>query len=396
MSSGLYKFLLLLIGAVACLWLALPDFAVVDEQFHLEQIKRLANGDPTHLPNITTFIYLHQLYAWLGQWLPISDLLDYRLISAMFAGLWVLLLIRVVSAGNILFDWKLAGQLLFLPVIFPYLPLVYTDLPALSCLLLCAWLMYQKRFITGALTGALATWVRQPSLIWLGLLTLWAGYRCYTQQTDAFRAVKVMLPGVVVMLLFAGFFVFNDSVALGDKSHHRVSLNLTNGYFMLLMAAVIFMPLVVRQSNETWRLFITCRWLWLVFLAGMPLYLYTFEVSHPFNGTQLNMFLRNLTLNTLVTHWGWLLISYVLLFFCTLALISCPMRRPEFRALWLALPMSVVMMPLVEQRYYMMGFVLWLLCRQRFTDTVEGVLLLWMALISTSLYWGISQRWFYF
>ena len=53
-------------------------------------------------------------------------------------------------------------------------------------------------------------------------------------------------------------------------------------------------------------------------------------------------------------------------------------------------------MPLVEQRYYMLGMALWLLCRERGDERIEWLQLLWLMLISLTLYWGIGQRWFYF
>lgn len=396
MLSGLIKFGLLLIFSVVFMWLALPEFAVVDEMFHLDQITRLAAGDSHHLPNITTFIYLHQLYAWLGQWLPVSDPLNYRMISALFAGLFALVVILLVRDHEGTFDWKLAAQMWFLPVVFPYLPLVYTDIPALLLLLLCAWLMNHRHHTAAALAGALATWVRQPSLIWLGLLTLYAGYREWSTGKRVFKSLAVMLPGGLVMAAFALFFLLNDSVALGDKSHHKISLNLTNVYFMLLVAGVVFLPLVMAQSQQVWQIMRHNAWLWVCLLAGLPLYWLTFEVSHPFNAEQLNVFIRNLTLNTLHNNLVLLCVSYLFVFFSTLALFLWPMRQAGYRWLWLAMPLAVVVMPLVEQRYYMLGLALWLWCRARGSDRIEWLQLLWLMTISCALYWGIGQRWFYF
>jgi alpha-1,2-glucosyltransferase len=378
------------------MWLALPDFAVVDEIFHLDQITRLAGGDPTHLPNITTFIYLHHVYAWLGQWLSFGEPLDYRLISALIAGILALAVILVVPDLKGEFDWKLAAQLWFLPVVYPYLPLVYTDIPALVLLLLCAWLTLRNQLNLAAATGALATWVRQPSLIWLGLLTLWAGYRRWGQDKNPLTTLWVMLPGMVVMAGFILLFLFNDSVALGDKSHHTVSINLTNVYFMLLLFAVLFLPLLISQGMRTWQFINHNRWLWLLMLAGLPVCLLTFDVSHPFNAAHLNIFIRNLTLNTLDAH-PWLLAGcYFVVFFGTLSLMLWPLRDPSFKWLWLAMPLAVVFMPLIEQRYYMLGMMLWMLCREPAGDRLEWIQLLWLMLISLTLYWGIGQRWFYF
>ena len=396
MSSASIKFLILALFAAGFLWLAAPGFAVVDEIFHLDQISRLANGDPSHLSNITTFIYLHHIYAWLGQWLPVSEPLDYRLISAALSVLLLLVMVLMVRSTNTEFDWKLAGQLVFLPVIFPYLPLVYTDIPALVCLLLCAWLMHQRQFITAALAGALATWVRQPSLIWLGLLTVWAGLREYHQHQNLMRSALVMLPAAVVMALFAVYFWLNGSVALGEKASHRVSVNPTNAYFMLMMAGVLFLPVVIREATHSWRWLISHRWLWLVLIAGMPVFLLTYAVDSPFNGPQYNMFIRNLILNTLKEQQLLLVLSYLFMAFSALTLIRSPLRNKHFRLLWLAMPLAVMFMPLIEQRYYMMGFALWLLCRQRQSDVFEGLLLLWLMSLSAIIYWGVGHGWFYY
>ena len=91
-----------------------------------------------------------------------------------------------------------------------------------------------------------------------------------------------------------------------------------------------------------------------------------------------------------------MVLSYLFLAFSTVTLIRSPLRNESYRLLWLAMPLAVVFMPLIEQRYYMMGFALWLLCRQRQSDVFEGLLLLWFIGLSVSIYWGVGQRWFYF
>lgn len=397
MSINPVKYIITIIMAMVFLWLAQPGFFVVDEVYHLDQITTLVAGQDTHLPNITTFIFLHQAYAWLGQQMNITDLFQYRWINTVFALLYAVILYWVATNQTQKNHWLLASQMFFLPVVFPYYNLVYTDIPALLLLVAAAYLVTQNKHMLAAILGALAVWVRQPSLIWLGFFALMAVYPHWvTERIKWLKALKSCWPYGLVILGFLIYFWFNKSVALGDKGHHTVSINLTNVYFMALIASLVFLPLVINRSQRAWQLFKNQPWLWFVCLIGLLVYVYTFNASHPFNDAQYNQFLRNLTLNSMIDH-GWLMtLVYVFCFFSMIALSTYPLATPANQLLYWIIPLSVLPMPLIEQRYYMVGLTLWMLWRQPARNNIELIQLLWMMAASGILYWGVANHWFYF
>jgi len=397
MNTDLIKYIILIATSLLIMLLTQADFFVVDEIFHLSQITNFVEGNDVHLPNITTFIYLHKIYAWIGQLFNVSDLYSYRWVNVFITLCFASIIYWVVYIRYKSNDWKLAAQLFFLPIVFPYYLLVYTDIPALLLLLTAAQMMSDKRHFWAATLGAAAIFIRQPSLIWLGFIALIAIYQLKIVEGRNWpHTFGKTWPYAAVILLFILYFMINKSVAMGDKSYHQISANLTNVYFMFFVAGLLFLPLVISRSKHAWDTIQNKPWLWLVFLFGLIIYLNTFSVTHTFNSPEYNQFIRNWALNTINHNLLIQTLVYTFSFYCLVSLTSIKLRTTSYNILYLALPLSVLPMPLIEQRYYMVGFTLWQLWRQRTNQTVELIQLIWMMVLSLLIFWGVSYRWFYF
>ncbi len=397
MSRASTLYTLLIISALSFLWLAQANFQVIDEVSHLDQVQSLAEGNDRHLPAITTFIYLHQAYAWVGQKLNIQDLFAYRWINLFFATLLALCIYWICLLKEDTPDWKMGAQLFFLPIAFPYYTLVYTDIIALLLLLMCAQMMNDRRFIWSALFGVLAVLIRQPSLIWVGFLALMAFQHLYwTRQKPFFTVCLNLMPYLIVGLSFAVFFAVNDSVALGDKNKHSISINISNVYFMVLVACWVFLPLIISRLFQAWNLIKNNPLWWLVFASLLPVYIMTFDVTHEYNAPAYNQFTRNFILNTMADSWVYKSIVYTISCIGVTALYTIRMRLQQHQILYLAMPLSVIPMPLIEQRYYMVGFTLWQLWRKRLDSVTETFQMLWLIAWSMIIYYAVAQHWIYF
>ena len=80
--------------------------------------------------------------------------------------------------------------------------------------------------------------------------------------------------------------------------------------------------------------------------------------------------------------------------YAVLAVATIELKRPAWNWLYPFLPLSVIAMPLIEQRYYMVGFALWQIARIPNQRSIELVQLVWFIIVSGFLYLGLSKAWF--
>ncbi len=398
-----HKICYFLLAALTLLLLFIwqPPHLIVDEFAHIKQIDEILSGRFEQLPNITTFIYFHGLYASLIELFNFSEKPDYRIIST---GVSFLLAINIYwlsvtrhQCESIYSSTQLviALQLLMLPIALPYYTLVYTDIMALMFLLMgMTCLLREKHWPAAALAG-LAVLIRQPNLVWLAFMAsmvFFSGFKLGLKHVKA--ALIKSLPYIMVSFGFIVFFIYNQGIALGDKSQHPISFNPTNVYFMALLACILFLPVLLSRAKHVWLLLRNKPWIWLLLALGLPSYYLTFEVTHIYNNEAANIFIRNWLINTINNHAQIKIASYFMAAYALLAVATIELKKPAWNWLYPFLPLSVIAMPLSEQRYYMVGFALWQIARIPNKRSIELVQLVWFIIVSGFLYLGLSKAWF--
>ncbi|MCF6300812.1 MAG: hypothetical protein L3J52_06805 [Proteobacteria bacterium] len=376
--------------------MALPNRLIVDEFVHVSQINLILNGDFGHHANITTFIYLHMLYAFLVDLLNLASNLDYRLINLVFISLLVYSIYIVNKTENNEIDLVKALQLFFLPVAFPYYPLIYTDIVALMLILFSVHHLQKQQHIIAATIACLAVLVRQPSLLWLALMATMiffgdSNYRNKFQLKNCYAAILTSAPYSIAILGFVGYFFLNKGIALGDKQAHTIQLNLTNFYFMVLVSFMVFLPLFLSRLKASYNMVKNHIWILLLVCIGLPIYIYSFEVNHPYNAASLNAFIRNLLLNSINDNLVYKIITYFLVCYSLVVVSTIKLKDKKWLWLYVFLPLSVVAMPLIEHRYYIVGLALWQIYRVRQNDRIEFIQLLWTTSLSIGLYLCVTQ-----
>jgi hypothetical protein len=281
-----------------------------------------------------------------------------------------------------------AGQLYFLPLIFPFHTLVYNDMMSLVLVLTALLFCIRKRpmLCSGVMFAALL--VRQINAA-VAVFLLAYSYTCDYGITLSLKNLREHaarwwgLWGCVVS--FIVFVVINGGhVGLDDPAHHPLVLSNLNLRFSLLCYFVLFLPwnLVQWASLENWKKLRPWHGV-VIIVAAAILSLYD-SAAHYWN---LDYFflLRNDVLWWSASSWYGHAVTWLM---CALALASLamtPLVNPSAALLYPFWFLMLLPELLVEPRYHIIPFALFLLFRKPAAKVIEVALLVWFVGISQGL-----------
>lgn len=372
---------------------------ISDEGFNVPQISAFSHGNYTVEKELTMLPVYHGVIALLLKVVGGTTLQQARLISFLGAAFGVfffyLLVQRVSSSGKYL----RTIQFVTLPILFPFHFLLYTDAWSLAFVLLSIERALAEKPTASGVSAWCAVLFRQPAIFWAGfawLLLLWRKDEDFLPPFSILR--QRLRDGWVFVLLFLSFVVFillNGGVAIGDRQHQQASLNLANVWFLLLLIFCLFAP---EQFCSARKLVHLCnrRPIILGGIGGLfTIYSFTYAIHHVYNQPGLWFFLRNRIL-----FWSTTILWLKLIAFCLIMVALCYLwykPLPE-RRMYLLYPvafLSVLFLPLIEQRYYLPAFAIFLAFRERSNPWQEWALIGIYGVASMLLSWGIARHAFF-
>jgi alpha-1,2-glucosyltransferase len=385
---------LVTIGMAAgiALSLLLPS-PVSDELFHREQIRWFMDGRWQLRPVIAMIPGYHLLVAGVGRVFgEYSDVVS-RLIT-LAGGLLLLPLAHGIVAQSRPGEAAMrTAQVFFLPLLYPFFFLIYTDTWGLVAL--CAMLLavLRGRTVLAALAGVAAIAIRQDFIIWVVFVLMILAWENETWGGRMSVAFRRGWPLVLVGVAFGGFLVWNHgAVAIGDQDKHVHPFDITNLYIFLLLAFVVFLPYHLSNGDRI-RALLRRKSVVVLVALGFALYWVTYSSHHIYN--QSPFWLHNdvlLWMNAM----DWLrAILYLPMAWAALSFASTPMPETRFAALYILGPLSVVLHPFVEPRYYLPSFLLFACWRPPIARRWEWLTLFAYVAISFYLLWGIAQGQFF-
>jgi alpha-1,2-glucosyltransferase len=375
--------------------LTVPSGPRADEVVHMPQVRRILAGSWEPDPRLTTWPTYHALVAgvmWLsgaGDLPPGWPLRAARLVSGAFGtlllGAYLLLLLRRLHRpGSAAVRWV---QLTYLPVLLPYLFLVYTDATGLLLVVAAVALAERPRPVLAPLAALGAVLVRQSNLVW-------AGYALMVQLAAELRRRRAAAgesPGGVPP---DGVRAALPSLAAHAAPYAAIAANV---YFFLFVLLVCFLPLllpalvrVLSRCRERPRL---AAALGAGIVVGFPLFAWSFEVDHPYN--QLPGSVRNALLGWFSGSWGGLVVLYAAVVLAAVALAATPLVH---RAAVALAPLGVLFLAshwLVEQRYYFVPLALWLAYREDAPRWAERLQLAYGIPLGLFTLVGFARGWFF-
>lgn len=389
-------------GALAGLLLvARLDRLLVDERWYGMQIEWFLGrryeliGGITMLPG-----YFAAMAAALS---PLGDFNDH---AARSLNLVVGLALVPFSLGLARSAWPQAAEMkaaqaFFQPLLFPFFFLVYTEAWSLAALAGMLLATFRHRFWLAALAGLAGTAMRQDFIAWvatayaLAALEGWEGRASIAALARrGWDAARQAYPLLLVLLAFAAFVAWNGAIAMGDRSVHESGINLTNLYFFLLCAWLVFLPQNLEALPRIARRLRDPR-VAIALVAAFAAYLATYSNTHPYNQEHLRFFLRNEALYWMTREPLLRAALFVPMAWTALMFLSTPLAEPRHRLLLAVAPLAIVLHPLIEQRYYLPAMFLFTVWRAPLAPRWERATLgIWIA-AGLLLLWGMCRGKFF-
>ena len=357
-----------------------------DELDHFAQIELFLRGEWRVIHTLTTIPGYEAVVAAILSLFGADSLKAARLVNAAFAliaaGAFHALRRRIWPGTETL----ATTQFLVLPILVPLYFLVYTDVFALALLLLATLATLASRhWISAALLVALV-FVRQNEVVFAGFLAALAAWPLWQERgRSALREMLIAaIPYALPVIAFLAFWAWNGSISLSKEQsalHPDLCLHAGNLFFAMLLAGVLlpfhaiagFGEFVARARAKPWLIAIPL----LVFAA----FWFGFRSDNPYNAQFPAYFIRNGLLLAIATE-PW--IRAIAASIVTIAACGLAPTRLEPRAAYWLYPVAALFLSaswLVEQRYALVPFVLFLAFREHRSRRIEwATAALWLLL----------------
>jgi alpha-1,2-glucosyltransferase len=342
-----------------------------DEVYHWPQIERFCKGDPKVDGALTTLPGYHVVSAFIGTLRDDCSRAAMRKLNGWWGLCTTFFAFLIVSA---LGSRQIASRTLsyyYLPFLFPYYFIVYTDVLALVPLLLALYLMLHRRWAVAGLVGAVSISIRQTNalvLVLLGLVALFEEDKARPFWQWAWSYLKKTWTSALGLIGFLVFVYKNDGVAMGDRTAHEAGLHFGNVAFLLALVAVSALPVNLERIWRERRALARAGFA-VALLVLYLTYIYLFRLEHPYN-THVK-FLRNNLLMWVTPNPLTKTLFFLPVAIGFAALWVTPLTRPAY---WAWVPMALVMLlpeSLIEQRYAILPISIWMLTRRDGSATAE-------------------------
>jgi len=358
----------------------------VDEKNHLGQIRRYAAGDfATTSAASGGFHTTAAIFAWLTNSASKENV---RLFAVLISVLTIFVFGSVAQAVDPQSSAMRTLQFSVFPLLFPFWFLIYTDVLALLLMLFAVRAVLRERFHAAGIAMALAITVRQTYVVWLAMLGVWTavvnsgvGLRPLARRLSSFAIAAVLFLVIVVV---------NGGVAMADRDNHPdMQLRLENLLFMLVCFFLFFFPLVVSSLPKIARL--RPSLLIGISTASMVLYFSTFRVDHPYNIVSPDFFLRNALLQAMTTSTVAGVAASLAIALALMTLMVIRLRQPIHDLIYPYAALAVLPVWLIEQRYYLPAFALFMVFRESASPAAERWQLAVSAVAALFLFTGVVR-----
>ncbi len=400
LSAELLGYLCLALALAGALLFCLQQNFRVDEPTHFDQIRRFFLGSYTLTPSLTNIPGYHALMAALSSLYGATSVPIVRTLNAAFGGILIIVFALNLRAIHGSVSLRRVTQFAFLPILFPYLFLVYTEVVSTLLVLLALLATVRQRYALAILACGLSVLVRQPNIAWLLLLPLIANIQQHGRWPgidDLKSLARRFWPALLVVAAFAAFVARNHGVALGQQDAHPSGLvpRVGNLYFLLLVYFLVFAPLVLGRLTRSLRYARDHRAPVLAVAAAFAIYLLAFENTHPYNNEREDYYLHNALLMTLAGSTLRKAVFFVPMAIAILDLIAAPGFRRQRAAILAVTALTLLPSWLIEQRYYIIPFALLMLFRDEESPWLENASVLYAIGVSAWLLYGIRTVQFF-
>ncbi len=300
--------------------------------------------------------------ALLGRVTGLESLFAMRMLS-FFSGVGsVVIFYRMASDAGASLPRTI--QFFLMPLFFVYLFLVYTDGLSLFLVLLMLYLARGNKMAWAGLAGILAMLVRQNNVIWVGMV-IWMALADQWPATGQWHKLfRKTWSLVLALLLFVAFFIVNGGAAAGDVAHHPpFVLSVGNVFVSLLYFFILFLPLHLSNFR---RIEMLCRkwYSWAALATLFAVYMWLFQNDHPYNRLVPHYFIRSALLEFVTSSRVMQALFFIPMAYAALSAAATPFQDRSQYVMYAFGVLFLIPSWLIEGRYYLIPFTLFLLYRE--------------------------------
>lgn len=294
--------------------------------------------------------------------------------------------------------WVKTLEFTFFPILFPFFPLIYTDIFSTMLVMLSFYFILERRYSASGMIAIFSIFIRQTNIVWLIFINCMMYFQEYGLRVDKkaltehARKSAVFLAGLVI---FGMFIYANHGFAVGAKDRWQFSslIHLGNVYFFLFLAFALFLPTHLANARKIGKLINRNKIIIAPVAVGFIFFLLTFVNDHPWN--QAWWFLRNyiliaFTINTVSKA----IFFPPLLIACLSFAVMKFHRKPQY-LLYPFIFVALVTLSLVEQRYYFIPFAFLILFKKSESRSAEYITIGSYIVLSIVFLVGIAAKKFF-
>lgn len=368
-----------------------------DEGVHIPQIQYFLRGEFVFYPYLAMIPGYHGLVAILLKIFSSSSITAMRIVSSLFSLAAVGFFFAIRRSQGDHNAAQSAAMLFFLPFLFPYHFLIYTDVLSLALVLAATFASLKGRHLLAAITITASILVRQNNVIWAGflpLVSLWPIIRTDLRTPSRYwrDAIQVIAPYVLPVAVFIAYWIWNGSISMSSaltSRHPDASLHAGNIYFALFLFALFFPHPMWSGAKQLLSKRRTVPWV----LAVMLLFVCFARLKGSYDNvvTPEYYFIRNHFI-AMVQH-----DLPRRLFAALVGLAACSIALTKFEhpAGVLVYPFAALYLSsswLIENRYAFIPFALWMALRKVQSQRAERYTLVGWIAVCVFLGWGIFNN----
>ena len=373
------------------------NYLYIDEILHFDQIMRFARGETGINPLIYMIPFYHLTLSLIGGIFSNYSIQFMRIFSFLLSILTIPVFYLAAYSINKNSALLKTLQFSFLPIVFPFFFLLYTDVPSLFSVLLVLLLSLRKKYLIAGIASILAILIRQNNILWVIFVNTVIyldkfGFMIKGEYLK--KHIIKSLTFIVSILIFIIFIFFNRGFGVRGGAWPLFSLiPLGNIYLFLFCLFLLTIPLQLVYLPGIITTLRKKKYLLLLIILYLPLYLMTFKITHPWNRDPF--FIRNTILLFFTSGLGTKLIFYLIIIYSLFSFLITKFERNYWRVLYLFSFIFLWFTWLIEPRYFIVTMTLFILVRKHENRYIESVIAGLFAVLSITLFMGMIQKRFF-
>lgn len=379
----------------------------VDEQHHYRQITSFLQGHYALDEKLAMLPGYHAAVALLGKLLGFGSLPAVRLVSVAAGFVAAAVFFRMCWSGpsnnrsdggerDVSTAALRTAQFYYLPILFPFTFLVYSDVGSLVPVLGMIAASLRRHHLLAGVLALVSLLYRQNNIFWVSLaLTItYADAEGVKLSTESLvRHAKRSWPLVLAHVAFLTFIVANRGVAIHDRDSNPLGIFWNNLFFALACVTLFFLPMHVANLPSMLALVrrhpVACT---IVLLAVGVLFFWPHAI-HTYNADPY--MLKNWALLRMKENLPFRVGVFVMVMFALASLSVTRLRTPWMWVIYPFIVLSLVTPWVVEPRYWIIGLSMLIFARARQPAWVEYSMAAISFVLALAMFWGVeTMRWF--